>query len=60
MAPSPQAIEAAALQDDYCRVITPENLLTDETEEVCVCVFVEHVLLNLGEGGHPRGPRSRE
>ena len=21
--------------DDYCRVITPENLLTEESEEVC-------------------------
>jgi hypothetical protein len=31
----PQAIEAAAtLYDDYCRVITPENLLTEESEEV--------------------------
>jgi hypothetical protein len=30
-----QAIEAAAtLYDDYCRVITPENLLTEESEEV--------------------------
>jgi hypothetical protein len=32
----PQAIEqAATLYDDYCRVITPENLLTEESEEVC-------------------------
>jgi AMP deaminase len=23
------------LYDDYCRVITPENLLTEESEEVC-------------------------
>jgi hypothetical protein len=31
-----QAIEqAATLYDDYCRVITPENLLTEESEEVC-------------------------
>lgn len=31
-----KAIEqAAVLYDDYCRVITPENLLTEETEEVC-------------------------
>jgi hypothetical protein len=30
-----QAIEVAAtLYDDYCRVITPENLLTEESEEV--------------------------
>jgi len=33
--PARQAIEAAAtLYDDYCRVITPENLLTEESEEV--------------------------
>jgi hypothetical protein len=31
-----QAIEVAATMfDDYCRVITPENLLTEESEEVC-------------------------
>lgn len=33
-----QAIEAAAtLYDDYCRVITPENLLNEESEEVREC-----------------------
>jgi hypothetical protein len=35
-----QAIEqAAVLYDDYCRVITPENLLTDESEEVCTMLM---------------------
>lgn len=35
-----QAIEqAAVLYDDYCRVITPENLLTDESEEVCAMLL---------------------
>ena len=37
---SSQAIEqAAVLYDDYCRVITPENLLTDESEEVCTMLM---------------------
>ncbi|KIZ02128.1 AMP deaminase [Monoraphidium neglectum] len=36
LADTGKAIEAAAvLYDDYCRVITPENLLTEESEEVC-------------------------
>lgn len=35
LADTGKAIEAAAtLYDDYCRVITPENLLTEESEEV--------------------------
>jgi hypothetical protein len=38
--PYPKAIEAAAvLYDDYCRVITPENLLTEESEEVCAMLL---------------------
>lgn len=36
LADTGKAIEqAATLYDDYCRVITPENLLTEESEEVC-------------------------
>jgi len=27
------------LYDDYCRVITPENLLTEESEEVCAMLL---------------------
>ena len=28
-------IEDAAMHDQYCRVITPEPVPTEETEEVC-------------------------
>eukprot|EP00879_Flechtneria_rotunda_P026859 GHRR01028695.1.p1 GENE.GHRR01028695.1~~GHRR01028695.1.p1 ORF type:complete len:496 (+),score=186.07 GHRR01028695.1:256-1743(+) len=36
LADTGKAIEqAATMYDDYCRVITPENLLTEESEEVC-------------------------
>eukprot|EP00878_Enallax_costatus_P016118 GHUV01016904.1.p1 GENE.GHUV01016904.1~~GHUV01016904.1.p1 ORF type:complete len:746 (+),score=242.14 GHUV01016904.1:255-2492(+) len=36
LADTGKAIEqAATMFDDYCRVITPENLLTEESEEVC-------------------------
>ena len=30
-----QIIEDAAMHDQYCRVITPEPAINEETEEVC-------------------------
>lgn len=33
--PCVQIIEDAAMHDQYCRVITPEPAINEETEEVC-------------------------
>eukprot|EP00210_Caulerpa_lentillifera_P000119 g114.t1 len=34
-----QAADEAALQEDYCRVITPEGSLSEESESVCVKIL---------------------
>jgi hypothetical protein len=50
--PRQKAIEAAAvLYDDYCRVITPENLLTEESEEVCAMLLQCMELRKVRGGG---------
>lgn len=55
----PQAIEAAAtLYDDYCRVITPENLLTEESEEVSHAQLRVTRLCLLGTHASPHAART--
>jgi hypothetical protein len=39
-----QIIEDAALHDQYCRVITPEPAINEETEEVCALLKQCHDL----------------
>ena len=44
-----QIIEDAAVHENYCRVITPEPAINEETEDVCAllkqCLDLRYIIL---------------